>query len=247
MKNDPAPRSEGQSYIELTGPAEYEEKIQRSVFIGRAEPCHSEVEARELLNCVRAAHRDATHNCWAYRISLLGPESVTEYSSDDGEPSGTAGRPILGAIQRYNGLFNVLVVVTRYFGGVKLGVRGLIEAYGGVSIKTLNAAKTVERVPVRLLAVRLPWGSVGTVTRLLEGNGAEVLSWDYDTQETLAAAAAHGCARLPLAGEDGKMSSPGVSVTARVPCAVFEPLTQTLETLKAQRAIENWEDIKGGA
>ena len=232
------------AYLELAGPAEYEEKIQRSVFIGRAEPCHSEAEARELLNRVRAAHRDATHNCWAYR---LGPESVTEYSSDDGEPSGTAGRPILGAIQRRAGgpsagddarmrpfatgrrsnLCNVLVVVTRYFGGVKLGVRGLIEAYGGVAAKTLDAAQTVERVPVRSLAVRLPWASVGTVTRLLEGNGAEGLEWDY--------------------GGEGSASPSGVSVTARVPCVMFEPLTKTLDSLKAQGAIEDWEGMKGGA
>ena len=228
------------SYLELAGPAEYEEKIQRSVFIGRAEPCHSEAEARELLNRVRAAHRDATHNCWAYRI-FLTPEAVTEYSSDDGEPSGTAGRPILGAIQqraggpsagdgarmrpfvtgRHNGLFNVLVVVTRYFGGVKLGVRGLIEAYSGVAAKTLDAAQTVERVPVRPLTVRLPWASVGTVTRLLEGQGAEGLAWDYGGEETA--------------------SSPGVSVTTRIPCASFEPLAQTLDSLRAQGVIEGWE------
>ena len=208
------------SYLELAGPAEYEEKIQRSVFIGRAEPCHSEAEARELLNRVRAAHRDATHNCWAYRI-FLTPEAVTEYSSDDGEPSGTAGRPILGAIQRHNGLFNVLVVVTRYFGGVKLGVRGLIEAYSGVAAKTLDAAQTVERVPVRPLTVRLPWASVGTVTRLLEGQRAEGLAWDY--------------------GGEGTASSPGVSVTTRIPCASFEPLAQTLDSLRAQGVIEGWE------
>lgn len=232
------------AYLELAGPAEYQEKTRRSVFIGRAELCHSEAEARELLNRARTEHRDATHNCWAYR---LGPESVTEYSSDDGEPSGTAGRPILGAIQRRNRLLNVFVVVTRYFGGVKLGVRGLIEAYGGVAAKTLDAAQTVERVPVRLLTVRLPWTSVGTVTRLLEGNGAGGLSWDYDTQEALVPASAHGCARLPLAGGDGKVSSPGVSVTARIPCVMFEPLTQTLDSLKAQGAIENWEGMKGGA
>ena len=208
------------SYLELAGPAEYEEKIQRSVFIGRAEPCHSEAEARELLNRVRAAHRDATHNCWAYRI-FLTPEAVTEYSSDDGEPSGTAGRPILGAIQRRSNIYNVLVVVTRYFGGVKLGVRGLIEAYSGVAAKTLDAAQTVERVPVRPLTVRLPWASVGTVTRLLEGQGAEGLAWDY--------------------GGEGTASSPGVSVTTRIPCASFEPLAQTLDSLRAQGVIEGWE------
>ena len=226
------------AYLELAGPAEYEEKIQRSVFIGRAEPCHSEAEARELLNRVRAEHRDATHNCWAYR---LGPESVTEYSSDDGEPSGTAGRPILsklrgkgppeppgGAIRREEvcrGLFNVIVVVTRYFGGVKLGVRGLIEAYGGVAARTLNAAETVECVPVLPVAVRLPWAAVGTVTRLLEGNGAGGLAWDY--------------------GGEGTASPSGVSVTAHVPCASLEALAKTLDSLRAQGVIEDWAKTDG--
>jgi len=194
-------------------------------------------EARELLNRVRAEHRDATHNCWAYR---LGPEFITEYSSDDGEPSGTAGRPILGAIQRRAGgpsagdgagmrpfdtgrrgdLFNVIVVVTRYFGGVKLGVRGLIEAYGGVAARTLNAAETVECVPVLPVAVRLPWAAVGTVTRLLEGNGAGGLAWDY--------------------GGEGTASPSGVSVTAHVPCASLEALAKTLDSLRAQGVIEDW-------
>ncbi|MCR5346865.1 MAG: YigZ family protein [Fretibacterium sp.] len=238
MKNDPAPRLEGQSYIELTGPAEYEEKIQRSVFIGRTEPCHSEAEARELLNCVRAAHRDATHNCWAYR---LGPEPTIEYSSDDGEPSGTAGRPILGAIQRVGcrgssptdlqsrGLFNVIVIVTRYFGGVKLGVRGLIEAYGGAAARTLDAAEMVERVPVRLLAVRLPWASVGTVTRLLEGHGGTDLTWDYSSTEQVSCRG------------NRTDTIPVISVTARVPCASIEALSQTLASLKAQEIIAGWE------
>ena len=119
-------------YLEPAGPVQIEEKIQRSVFIARLEPCHDESSARDFLNRVRTEHRDATHNCWAY---LLNADAVsgrpeTANSSDDGEPSGTAGRPILGALRR-SGLVNAMVIVTRYFGGVKLGVRGLIDAYGG--------------------------------------------------------------------------------------------------------------------
>ncbi len=116
----------------------YEIKIQRSRFIGRAEPCYSDEGAREILKKIKAEYRDATHHCYAYVINSKGYKS--EFSSDNGEPPGTAGRPILGAIKR-SGLENIIVVVTRYFGGKKLGVRGLIEAYGLTAEKTLEQFK----------------------------------------------------------------------------------------------------------
>ncbi|MBQ9564530.1 MAG: YigZ family protein [Synergistaceae bacterium] len=212
MKNDPASGQEILSYREPAGPASYQEKIQRSLFTGWAGPCHDEIEARELLTRVRAEHRDATHNCWGY---LLGPQPVSEYSSDDGEPSGTAGRPILGAVHR-SGILNVIVIVTRYFGGVKLGVRGLIEAYGGVATRTLDALEIRERVPTRLITVRLPWSAVGVAARLLEDHGGDGMAWDY--------------------GE----GTIGVSVMARVPVISVEALSQTLERLRAQGTIMSW-------
>lgn len=215
MKNESASGPEFLHYLEPAGPVSYQEKIQRSLFIGLAEPCHDEAEARELLGRVRAEHRDATHNCWAY---LLGPTPEVEYSSDDGEPSGTAGRPILGALRR-SGLFNAIVIVTRYFGGVKLGVRGLIEAYGGVAARTLNSMETVECVPSCPVTVHLPWPAVGMVTHLLEGHRGEALMWDY--------------------GEGGGTSH-GISVTARVPCVSVEGLLRALEGLQAQGTITGW-------
>ena len=192
-------------YLEPAGPVEVREKIQRSLFIARLEPCRSGSEARDFLSRVRAECHDATHNCWAY---VLATEDLTEEnSSDDGEPSGTAGRPILGALKR-SGLSNAMIIVTRYFGGVKLGVRGLIEAYGGVAARAVEAADTVERVPTRSVVLRLPWEAVGDVTRLFKSCTAEgdALRWNYDSP-------------------DGS-----VTVTADVPLSMIENITQSINS-----------------
>ena len=146
------------AYSEPAQPVTYEEKIKRSVFIANVSLCHDEGEARDFLTQIISQHRDATHNCRAYVLS-----NGTEYSSDDGEPSGTAGRPILNAI-KHSELVNVIAVVTRYFGGVKLGVRGLIDAYGGTAAKALELAGKVERVMTRGFSVSLGYPAMGNVT-----------------------------------------------------------------------------------
>ncbi len=107
-------------------------KVKRSEFIASAHMVHSEIEAKEFLAKISKKFRDATHNCWAYKIGFL------EASSDAGEPSGTAGFQILGSIKSSK-LDRVVVVVTRYFGGVKLGIRGLIDAYSEVTDLALNS------------------------------------------------------------------------------------------------------------
>lgn len=197
-------------YLEPEGPAEAELKVRRSLFIARLAPCRAEDEAREILARVQAAHHDATHNCWAY---LLGPAPTLEYSSDAGEPSGTAGRPILGALKQ-SGMVNVMVVVTRWFGGVKLGVRGLIEAYGAAAGMAVDAARPAVRVLSRAVTVRLSYGAVGTVTRLLEDCGADTgARWIYDE---------------------------AVSVCAPVPRSRLPGLAATLDELTARRAIAGW-------
>ena len=198
------------AYLEPAGPAEAEEKVKRSLFIARLAPCRDEAGCRAFLGGVQAAHRDATHNCWAY---FLGPNPETAYCSDDGEPSGTAGRPILGAIKRC-GMVNVMVVVTRYFGGVKLGVRGLIEAYGLAADRVLAAAERAERRVTRPVEVRLPYPAIGTVTRLLEECGAgDTLDWTYGTE---------ACVRAPA------------------PLSRSAVLFAALEELRARGTIEAW-------
>ena len=196
------------AYSEPAQPVTYEEKIKRSVFIANVSVCHDDEDARSFLNLIASQHRDATHNCRAYILS-----DGTEYSSDDGEPSGTAGRPILNAIKR-SGLVNVMVIVTRYFGGVKLGVRGLIDAYGEVAAKALDLAGRVERVITKGVAVSLGYAAMGNITRLLEGAGASGLAWDY--------------------GEN-------VSVKADVPVNAYDGLVRELGELAARGIITRWE------
>ena len=196
--------------LEPANPATYEEKIKRSVFIADVFSCHDEEEARAILATVTAKYRDATHNCRAYVLA-----DGTEYSSDDGEPSGTAGKPILGAIKR-SGLVNVMVVVTRYYGGVKLGVRGLIDAYGDTAMKALEICGKVERVITSSFRITLSYNAVGNVTRLLEGMGAVNLRWDY---------------------------AENVSVTADIPETECERLSGELEEMRARKIITEWEKL----
>ena len=194
--------------LEPESPATYEEKIKRSVFIANVFPCRDEEEARSILAQVTAKYRDATHNCRAYVLA-----DGTEYSSDDGEPSGTAGKPILGAIKR-SGLVNVMVIVTRYFGGVKLGVRGLIDAYGDTAMKALEVCGKVERVITSSFRISMGYNSVGNVTRLLEK--AVNLKWDY---------------------------SENVKVFADVPESECDRVSRELEEMKARGIIEEWEKL----
>jgi len=123
-------------------------------------------------------HKQATHNCWAYRI---GATSVEEHYSDDGEPSGTAGKPILGAILRKD-LTNTLVVVTRYYGGIKLGVRGLIEAYGSTASLALDSSGVIERVPSREYEIRMHYDSIGLLSGIVRSFGVkeEGIKFEYE-------------------------------------------------------------------
>lgn len=121
----------------------------KSLFIGRAMPVNSEEEAREFINQIKEKHNDATHNVFAYSI-----ENRITRMSDDGEPSGTAGRPVLEAILQKN-LTNVCVVVTRYFGGILLGAGGLIRAYRKAAELCLGSAPkiTIKKIPVYKVTV----------------------------------------------------------------------------------------------
>ena len=198
------------AYSEPAQTVTYEEKVKRSVFIANVSACHCEEEAREFLTLITSQHRDAAHNCRAYVLS--GGE---EYSSDDGEPSGTAGRPILNAIKR-SGLVNVMVIVTRYYGGVKLGVRGLIDAYGDTAAKALEHCGRVERVHTKGVAVLLGYAAMGNVTRLLETAGASGLTWEYGER---------------------------VSVSAEVPVNLYDNLVRGLDELTARGIITKWWNV----
>lgn len=164
------------SYLTVAREATVEIKIERSLFIGHTREVESEDAAREFVAGIQAAHRQATHNCFAYRVGL-GKQEVTYYS-DAGEPSGTAGRPILGAITSL-GLTNVAVVVTRYFGGKKLGVRGLIEAYGQTARRVLEEAGSVKRVITREIDLTCSYAELDRLLYLVHSHGGSVVTAEY--------------------------------------------------------------------
>jgi uncharacterized YigZ family protein len=150
------------SYLTVARPAEVEEIIKGSRFLGFAFTVDSASEAGPRLEEVQGRHRGASHHPWAYAIGA-------EYRfSDDGEPGGTAGRPMLEVLQR-RGLDHVLGVVARYFGGTKLGAGGLVRAYSGTLAKALDAAGVREVKPRMRLQVHLPFGDMDAAHRLLDG------------------------------------------------------------------------------
>ncbi|WP_105317084.1 IMPACT family protein [Thermus tenuipuniceus] len=142
----------------LAAPVVHEEIIQKSHFIAKAAPVASEEEALAFLAAQRES--EATHNCYAYKIGPL------YRFSDDGEPTGTAGKPILHAIEA-QGLDRVVVLVVRYFGGIKLGAGGLVRAYGGVAAEALRRASKVPLTEWEEVRFVVPFPQVGRVHRLL--------------------------------------------------------------------------------
>lgn len=139
------------------GTASYE--IQKSRFIAYTSHVETEAEARDFVTAIKKKHFDARHNCSAW---VLGADSSQQKSNDDGEPGGTAGNPILEAIKQH-GLTNVVVVVTRYFGGIKLGAGGLIRAYSHTASLGLEATPCLEVKPFCLMEAEMNYSLLGTV------------------------------------------------------------------------------------
>ncbi len=157
--------------------ASAETKIKRSTFICNLAPVQSFDEAKAFISRIAAEHKTANHNCWAY---ILGKKADIYHSSDNGEPAGTAGKPILGTLQKHD-LSNVVAVVTRYFGGVKLGVRGLIEAYGTSTELAINNAGIQELVTIYTGQLVTSYALAETLKYQLEKLGAKIENSKYDT------------------------------------------------------------------
>lgn len=138
-------------------------EIKRSRFLTRLRRVDDEPSARAVIEERRATHHDATHNCTAF---ILGPDGRTARSSDDGEPSGTAGIPMLTALQ-HNQLTDVVAVVTRYFGGIKLGGGGLVRAYSDAVARAVEAAGIREVRLATLLRVDVDYAEAGVVENQL--------------------------------------------------------------------------------
>lgn len=155
----------------LAAPASHVLEVKHSRFLARATPVATPDDALAFLRQV--GDPDATHNCWAYRIGA-------EYrSSDDGEPAGTAGRPILAAIDG-QGYDRVMVVVTRWYGGIKLGAGGLVRAYGGAAAECLRLAERRPLVAMRSLELAVPFEDLGAAHTAIVQFGAEKQDERFD-------------------------------------------------------------------
>ncbi len=166
-------------YLTLAGAgfSEYCEK--KSTFLGYAAPVETEEEAVEFVRTIRKKHADARHNCYAYRIG----QNLTRYS-DDGEPQGTAGMPMLDLL-RHAELTNAVVVVTRYFGGILLGTGGLVRAYTAAAKAALTDAGERLCREMRTCTVRTPYGDYGKITDALPRFEGESAPPDFAADVTL--------------------------------------------------------------
>ena len=155
-----------------------QEEIKKSLFICHAKRVYSEEEARDFITAIKKEHYKATHNCSAF---IIGERSEIKRTSDDGEPSGTAGVPMLGVLENHN-LTNVCVVVTRYFGGIKLGAGGLIRAYAGsvaLAVKEIGIIEIKEQAGI---AIQMSYTQYQEYNNFLEGHTLMELDTNFTDQ-----------------------------------------------------------------
>ncbi|WP_099188192.1 YigZ family protein [Tepidibacter mesophilus] len=155
--------------------------IEKSRFIGYAKPVETEEEAMEFINEIKKKHKDATHNVWAY---TLGMNMDIQRYSDDGEPSGTAGIPSLEVIKKED-LRNVAVVVTRYFGGIKLGAGGLVRAYTKGAKIGLNSSKIIDKILYTDIRFKMDYTLLGKVQNELMNLGYIIKEILYEDMVTI--------------------------------------------------------------
>ncbi len=160
---------EGTAFRTIGGPARSHFTVEGSRFVGHAAPVEDVDAAETFLDSIRVDHPDATHHVPAYRVRA---DPFREYASDDGEPSGSAGDPVLSVLAGRE-LVNVAVVVVRYFGGTELGVGGLVRAYTRAATDALDAATVLDRRPRTALTVTVDYDDSGTVRSVLESEDVE--------------------------------------------------------------------------
>ena len=160
--------------IEKLAEGTYSEK--RSKFLAFAIPVHSLDEVKEHLKYYEKKYFDARHVCYAY---MLGADRTNFRANDNGEPSGTAGRPILGQINSF-GLTDILLLVVRYFGGIKLGASGLIVAYKAAAQEALNAAVIIEKTVDAEVTFIFEYSFMNDVMRIVKEESPEIISQDFD-------------------------------------------------------------------
>ena len=169
------------SYLTIAAPAEASSRERSSKFLAYAYPVQQEEQIREILDGLRKKYYDATHHCYAWR---LGPGGAAFRANDDGEPSGTAGKPILGQLLS-NDITDCLVVVVRYFGGTKLGVPGLIAAYRESAAEAIAAAEIVELTVDRTVRVDFPYVAMNAIMRVVKEEQPRIEGQTFDNLCTM--------------------------------------------------------------
>lgn len=167
------------SYLTVKKAGSDQINIQKSRFIGYVRRVETERDAQAFIEEIRKKHHDATHNCFAY---MIGENDQTQKANDDGEPSGTAGVPILEVIKKQH-LKNTAVVITRYFGGVKLGAGGLIRAYSQATSRAIKATGIVKRQLMQGFSVTVDYTLIGKIENELRQSDYILDAMDY--QETV--------------------------------------------------------------
>lgn len=170
-------------YFSVDKDRDVEIKIKRSTFIGNLRYVVTVEEAKAFISGISTQHKTANHNCWAY---VVGDKGQIFHSSDAGEPSGTAGRPMLNMLKKHK-MTNIVAVVTRYFGGVKLGVPGLIKAYGEIVEATISESLLKKLVKYASYHLSCGYDFAETLKHRVTGMNAEILDTQYaaDVKMTL--------------------------------------------------------------
>ncbi|MFP7255447.1 YigZ family protein [Terribacillus goriensis] len=163
------------TYFTVKSEGSHEIVIQKSRFIGHVKRVETEEEAISFVQKIKKEHKDATHNCSAY---MIGEHDLIQKASDDGEPSGTAGVPILEVLKK-KGLKDTAVVVTRYFGGIKLGAGGLIRAYSGSAAQSIDEIGVVKRQLMQLAEIHIDYTLLGKVENELRQSSYTLRTIDY--------------------------------------------------------------------
>lgn len=169
------------SYLTISAPAECAMRERSSKFLSYAYPVKSEEQIKEILDTLHKQYYDATHHCYAWR---LGPNGEHFRANDDGEPSGTAGKPILGQLVSKE-ITDCLVVVVRYFGGTKLGVSGLIQAYREAAADVLDQANIIELTVDTVVRVDFSYMVMNDVMRIIKDESPKVVEQSFDNLCTI--------------------------------------------------------------
>ena len=162
-------------YLTIAKNTTYEQTIKKSRFICSIDRVSSEEEAQQFITSIQAANKKATHNCFAY---MIGDNDRIQRESDNGEPSGTAGIPILESLKLAK-IHNVVAVVTRYFGGIKLGAGGLIRAYSNTTTEAIHQAGLVQRIKQAILKITVTYALHDPLLYYLKENNLEVAGEEY--------------------------------------------------------------------